>query len=100
MTSPRETGVMSRRVRIKGQARAIAGIVARGKTQGACSPSRSCFRTGPTFRVTRVAFLFPHRITGNVVPESRELSLVHRFRSRSEEHTSELQSPMYLVCRL
>src|SRR5437762_12603388 len=28
--------------------------------------------------------------------------LVHRqpFRSRSEEHTSELQSPMYLVCRL
>src|SRR5437762_3827124 len=22
------------------------------------------------------------------------------FRSRSEEHTSELQSPMYLVCRL
>src|SRR5437763_7258190 len=23
-----------------------------------------------------------------------------RFESRSEEHTSELQSPMYLVCRL
>src|SRR5437762_9825686 len=23
-----------------------------------------------------------------------------RFRARSEEHTSELQSPMYLVCRL
>src|SRR5437762_10243030 len=23
-----------------------------------------------------------------------------RFRPRSEEHTSELQSPMYLVCRL
>src|SRR5437764_3193205 len=27
-----------------------------------------------------------------------ELELVHR--TRSEEHTSELQSPMYLVCRL
>src|SRR5437879_10692622 len=25
---------------------------------------------------------------------------VHRRRARSEEHTSELQSPMYLVCRL
>src|SRR5437879_9788039 len=24
----------------------------------------------------------------------------HRLRQRSEEHTSELQSPMYLVCRL
>src|SRR5437762_11353531 len=24
----------------------------------------------------------------------------HRFAGRSEEHTSELQSPMYLVCRL
>src|SRR5437764_5404813 len=27
-------------------------------------------------------------------------SVVGRPRSRSEEHTSELQSPMYLVCRL
>src|SRR5437764_14533418 len=26
--------------------------------------------------------------------------IVLRSRSRSEEHTSELQSPMYLVCRL
>src|SRR5437762_1448320 len=25
---------------------------------------------------------------------------LHRIDSRSEEHTSELQSPMYLVCRL
>src|SRR5437762_5191301 len=29
---------------------------------------------------------------------SREAA--HRIRDRSEEHTSELQSPMYLVCRL
>src|SRR5437763_11351150 len=27
-------------------------------------------------------------------------SMVKTFASRSEEHTSELQSPMYLVCRL
>src|SRR5437879_8042765 len=26
--------------------------------------------------------------------------IVHSLRNRSEEHTSELQSPMYLVCRL
>src|SRR5437763_15866892 len=28
------------------------------------------------------------------------LGMAHRGRLRSEEHTSELQSPMYLVCRL
>src|SRR5437763_9384711 len=28
------------------------------------------------------------------------LRLQHRVELRSEEHTSELQSPMYLVCRL
>src|SRR5437879_8032639 len=28
------------------------------------------------------------------------LDELHRSESRSEEHTSELQSPMYLVCRL
>src|SRR5436189_4137455 len=27
-------------------------------------------------------------------------ALSHRLQRRSEEHTSELQSPMYLVCRL
>src|SRR5436189_4532094 len=52
-----------------------------------------------------------HRLTG----PSRSARLVHpnqrrdppvsddvfeRFQKRSEEHTSELQSPMYLVCRL
>src|SRR5208337_5203690 len=30
----------------------------------------------------------------------RFLKLIERTRARSEEHTSELQSPMYLVCRL
>src|SRR3712207_9023891 len=40
-----------------------------------------------------------------VLPNSRpmcfdELTLVPTFRVRSEEHTSELQSRQYLVCRL
>src|SRR5437762_6168389 len=30
----------------------------------------------------------------------RRIACGCRWRSRSEEHTSELQSPMYLVCRL
>src|SRR5437879_13772092 len=29
-----------------------------------------------------------------------EVSVLRKIRWRSEEHTSELQSPMYLVCRL
>src|SRR5437764_10983642 len=35
---------------------------------------------------------------GGVVEESREIQ--RGVLARSEEHTSELQSPMYLVCRL
>src|SRR5437762_4127472 len=31
---------------------------------------------------------------------NRQDLLAHRMSVRSEEHTSELQSPMYLVCRL
>src|SRR5437879_11410710 len=33
-------------------------------------------------------------------PRVRDLRACRRGWSRSEEHTSELQSPMYLVCRL
>src|SRR5436189_6453914 len=33
-------------------------------------------------------------------PRASFAHLVRRARIRSEEHTSELQSPMYLVCRL
>src|ERR1017187_10852512 len=33
-------------------------------------------------------------------PDSRTHPAAHRRAHRSEEHTSELQSPMYLVCRL
>src|SRR5437762_4821599 len=40
--------------------------------------------------VTRV----PHPKFGKIVNQMK------KFYARSEEHTSELQSPMYLVCRL
>src|SRR3712207_7481905 len=41
----------------------------------------------------------PERVRAQV--RDREPALVHRgARSRSEEHTSELQSRQYLVCRL
>src|ERR1017187_11027426 len=35
-----------------------------------------------------------------VIRRSRWPSCSQSYRHRSEEHTSELQSPMYLVCRL
>src|SRR5437879_11665320 len=39
--------------------------------------------------------------TANGSPKYRSAALRNvRFGARSEEHTSELQSPMYLVCRL
>src|SRR5437764_9999579 len=44
-------------------------------------------------------------VAAGVPPHFRDAAceIVHRLReidARSEEHTSELQSPMYLVCRL
>src|ERR1017187_3135060 len=53
-------------------------------------------------------FILPkHDSNTSVLPGKRSLGLVcraclttKRMSSRSEEHTSELQSPMYLVCRL
>src|SRR5437762_11194823 len=48
------------------------------------SDCRSCFRSSPSIFL-RLARLFWERKS---------------LAERSEEHTSELQSPMYLVCRL
>src|SRR5437879_8794233 len=39
-------------------------------------------------------------VVENLAEERREPHREHVDRRRSEEHTSELQSPMYLVCRL
>src|SRR5437879_7166675 len=41
-----------------------------------------------------------HVLRQHVHLERRCAGLDQRRRERSEEHTSELQSPMYLVCRL
>src|SRR5436189_179150 len=38
--------------------------------------------------------------TGPQTAQARAATISHQGKSRSEEHTSELQSPMYLVCRL
>src|SRR5690348_9015474 len=40
-------------------------------------------------------YLYPHAINGVLSAESAK-----KLRTRSEEHTSELQSPVHLVCRL
>ena len=53
----------------------------------------SCGKWGPLF----IAVRGPLTIAASPVAEHR---LQTRRLSRSEEHTSELQSPMYLVCRL
>src|SRR3712207_8953122 len=44
----------------------------------------------------------PERDRGDAKARAAELAVVHgvRFTWRSEEHTSELQSRQYLVCRL
>src|SRR5437764_11711729 len=60
-----------------------------GARPAACGPgdARGAFpgRAAPL----AAARAHPHRLAGS-----------HRLEMRSEEHTSELQSPMYLVCRL
>src|SRR2546426_8833536 len=44
---------------------------------------------------------YPERLWGNAIPwPGRVMAIVDAFESRSEEHTSELQSPCNLVCRL
>src|SRR2546422_4922799 len=41
-----------------------------------------------------------HRATKNAIEEKRPILLLLRGNFRSEEHTSELQSRLHLVCRL
>src|SRR5437762_14251908 len=56
----------------------------------------------PGFEDRGVVELFPGVKTSQPGPEQNSGGLDHRGggQVRSEEHTSELQSPMYLVCRL
>src|SRR5437762_10443005 len=50
-------------------------------------------RSAPGFSLAILALLPSHELR-------LDRQLGRRQRQRSEEHTSELQSPMYLVCRL
>src|SRR5436189_2025416 len=65
-------------------------------------PRSTLFPYTTLFRSSsRGEIVAPHDIAGVLVVRAildDELDLV--VRGRSEEHTSELQSPMYLVCRL
>src|SRR5437763_6496445 len=58
------------------------------------SPSALRFLAGLPFAATLMAILLVHEL-GHYFTARRYKTAV-----RSEEHTSELQSPMYLVCRL
>src|SRR5437762_9314255 len=82
-------------------------------------PYTTLFRSGPALMVSDSFRLTSRQITGRsflicacgavgaderAQPPSKSPSEIRRVRIkkdlRSEEHTSELQSPMYLVCRL
>src|SRR5947208_13068547 len=72
-------------------------------------PYTTLFRSGrlaaaddpaPTARRVHAAGGDPAGARGRAVGRGRELLPDHRQRHRSEEHTSELQSPDHLVCRL
>src|SRR5436189_2821747 len=58
--------------------------------------------TSATIAFTSLASagLVPRGACCHVVAASQIINRLLMLRSRSEEHTSELQSPMYLVCRL
>src|SRR5437762_10756800 len=63
----------------------------------------SFYRTGASHRESLFEHLAAYRAAGNAGPCRMLGRFFHRrpcTRRRSEEHTSELQSPMYLVCRL
>src|SRR5437879_8608261 len=63
-----------------------------------CDATHLCLHPFPTRRSSDLA-----RLRADLETASRRLEEDRRQffeRARSEEHTSELQSPMYLVCRL
>src|SRR5437879_11405830 len=62
------------------------------------APAKATGKTAtPSTKATEKAKA--HQATGKLVATT-DTSLVIAKAVRSEEHTSELQSPMYLVCRL
>src|ERR1017187_6572847 len=71
--------------------------------RGACPPLLTTEERGCNLRTKRVHWLESAK---RLPPASAKMlrrenhRLAARVGTRSEEHTSELQSPMYLVCRL
>src|SRR5690348_18006663 len=68
--------------------RSHSGADARGAAEGRADPA--------AHHPTRRAVVHPERESAAVA----ELVAADRIQLRSEEHTSELQSPVHLVCRL
>src|SRR5258708_15026292 len=68
------------------------------------SDSRTAVAAAASLRVPRLATSFSNSSASarfsvtTLAPENR--ALAEEFEKRSEEHTSELQSPDHLVCRL
>src|SRR5258707_9786624 len=64
------------------------------------SPScrRAARRRAPTWRLCKPCLPYPRSVQEPYRPHMRDA--VAACQSRSEEHTSELQSRQYLVCRL
>src|SRR5437762_8380825 len=100
---------LERVLRIVAMSVVAVGLSCRDRAPSITSP-RSSTR-GPTFEFVDGAhggnahfyFLPPlvssPAVTGTFDPNQAPLVVVCQL-ARSEEHTSELQSPMYLVCRL
>src|SRR2546422_8405910 len=55
---------------------------------------------GNDVRITGLRLHGPNRSTSQDVCDAKGISVRDDFFSRSEEHTSELQSRLHLVCRL
>src|SRR5947208_11522255 len=64
------------------------------------SRARDCLRAGRILRPTRTSRGHRRRDDLQVARRTRDLPQLGDRHARSEEHTSELQSPDQLVCRL
>src|SRR5947208_13089539 len=71
----------------------ISSTFARGTRQSSSSSSHVLLARMPS-----LSSFLPTEKPGN--PRSTRNALIPRYPARSEEHTSELQSPDHLVCRL
>src|SRR5437762_9998693 len=72
----------------------------RSKAKAAVYVNRDAGAGGLNFSGSAVHSLAPflHELARSIQPDGEKTTLYDGW--RSEEHTSELQSPMYLVCRL